>query len=73
MRNSWGWGAWWWHLCCPASVAVIVSELQLPLSIFLCLLAEVCAQKNMRQQLLSEEINGRCDPAKTAYVEQSWA
>lgn len=55
----------WLSLCHP--------ELQLPLSIFLCLFAEVCAQQNMKRQLLSEEINGRCDPAKTAYGGQSWA
>lgn len=48
-------------------------ELCLLVSTFLCCFAEEGAQQNMKQHLLSEEINGRCDPAKTAYVGQSWA
>jgi len=48
-------------------------ELRLLVSVFLRCFAEEGTQQNMKQQLLSEQINGRCDPAKTAYVGQSWA
>lgn len=66
-----------WQYChLPVSTVLEVRschpELCLPTSVFLRRCAEQGEQQNMEQQLFSEGINGRCDPAKTAYVGQSW-
>lgn len=65
--------------CCHLPVSTVLEvrlchpELCLPTSVFLHCCAEQGEQQNVKQQLFPEGINGRCDPAKTAYVGQSWA